>query len=169
MQLSIWCNNNFKHLNVIIMMRRTCSRLCNFNENVDKSIMKHLSPWWKERVPRRRIRKWCHGNIPVPVLMEVPVQKEVWRERVMQGWWGAPDYGVPTCQCQGKRRATCTEQLRHGVNTSISYNTQHSFTGVVSGLYLWSVCCRNGPSSMRCRGSGRSRDVRSGSRGTWRR
>ena len=75
----------------------------------------------------------------------------------MQGWWGAPDYGVPTCQWQGKRGATCTEQLRHGVNTSISYNTQHSFTGVVSGLYLRSVCCRNGPSSMRCRGSRRSR------------
>ena len=55
--LANWCNNKVKHLNVIIMMRRTCSRLCNFNENVDKSIMKHLSLWWKERVPRQRIQK----------------------------------------------------------------------------------------------------------------
>ena len=46
-------NINCKLLNVVIMMRMTCSSLCNFYENVDKSTMKHLSPWWKERVPRQ--------------------------------------------------------------------------------------------------------------------
>ena len=38
---------------VVIMMRMTWTSLSNFHENVDKNIMKHLSPWWKEG---------CHVN-----------------------------------------------------------------------------------------------------------
>src|SRR3954471_22219914 len=47
---------------VVIMMRMPCASLCNYYENVDKSIKKHLSSWRKESVPRQRQRKWCHGN-----------------------------------------------------------------------------------------------------------
>ena len=35
-------------------MQMTRTRLCNYLIKVDKSIMKHLSLWWKE--------KGCHGN-----------------------------------------------------------------------------------------------------------
>ena len=53
--------------------------------------------------------------------IEMPVQTEKWWERVMQGWWGAPDYRVPTWWWQGKRgqraptnRARCKhEHLIH--------------------------------------------------------
>ena len=63
---------------------------------VDKSIMKHLSPWWKE--------KGCHGddNKTVPRQrsgsgnsIEIPMQRRSVRMRAKDG--GAlPDSGCPT-------------------------------------------------------------------------
>ena len=55
-----------------------CKNYASFKENVDKSIMKHLSPWWKE--------KGCHDNdngngatatFRFRYSIEMPVQKEV--------------------------------------------------------------------------------------------
>ena len=160
-----------KYFNCCYHDANDMNKFVQFLLKLDKSIiMKHLTLWWKG--------KGCHDDESENDAMTTyrfsgsPRGyrcKRKWRERVMQGWWGAPDYEVPTCRWQGKRGATCSEQLRHGVNTSISYNTQHSFTGVVLGLYLCSVHYRSGSSSIRCRGSRRSRDVRSVSRDTWRR
>ena len=47
-------NINFKHLNVVIMMRMTYPRFKQFYENVDMSML------WSSC--RRGGRKGCHGN-----------------------------------------------------------------------------------------------------------
>ena len=47
-------NINFKHLNVVIMMRMTMQVLSNFIKRGQEHVMKHLLPWWNE--------KGCHGN-----------------------------------------------------------------------------------------------------------
>ena len=62
------------------------NKFMQFLLKVDKSIMKHLSPWWKE--------KGCHGNdnengatatFRFRQLIETSVQKKVWRERAKDG------------------------------------------------------------------------------------
>ena len=39
--------------------------------------MRHLSPWRKEKGATAVKRKWCHGNIPVPVAHGDTGAKEV--------------------------------------------------------------------------------------------
>ena len=58
MHLAIWCNNNFKHLNVIIMMRMTCASFMQFYENVDMIRYEAFVIVAETKgVPRQRIRK----------------------------------------------------------------------------------------------------------------
>ena len=72
----------------------------------------------------------------------------------MQGWWGAPDYRVPTCRWHGKER-----QIGHGANISyISYMQGH-LIAVVSG-YTFEAFKRDG--SRFIEGSSRSRADGSG-------
>ena len=147
MHLANWCNNKVKHLNFIIMMRRTCSRLCNFNENVDKSIMKHVViVAEKERgatatitktVPRQRSGS---GNS-----IEIPMQRRSVRMRAKDG--GAlPDTGCPMNRrrCQTREQLTLTGE--YNIQTCISYNTSNRSRMVVLGLYLRSVRFRSGSS-----------------------
>ena len=103
MQLSIWCNNNFKHLNVIIMMRMTCA-----------SFMQYLWKHWhdkiwgichrggNERGATTTNGKWCHGNISVPVAHRDTGVKKVWIYGACKRWWGDPGYRVPTGRWHGK-------------------------------------------------------------------
>ena len=56
-----------------------------------------------------------------------------------------PTTGFPRVDGMANEERAKTS-LGHGANTSISYN-MHSFTGIVSGLYLQSMCYRNGSSS----------------------
>ena len=107
---------------VVIMMRMTCASFMQFLLKVDKSIMKHLSPWWKEKgchrddnetVPRQRSGS---GNS-----IEIPVQRKCDGSVTCDRRWGAPGYRVPTWRWQGKRgkraptnRARCKhEHLIH--------------------------------------------------------
>ena len=57
--------------------------------------MKHLSPWRKEKGATTVKRKWCHGNIPVPVTHGGTGAKGSGRERVMQDGGVIPDSGFP--------------------------------------------------------------------------
>ena len=61
MHLSIRCNNNFKHLNVIIMMRMTCASFMQFLLKVDMSIKWSICHHGGNE-------KGCHDNVPVPRL-----------------------------------------------------------------------------------------------------
>ena len=111
------------------------------------------------------IRKWCHGSVPVPVTwLRYRCKREVCGSvQKMVGHSGIP--GVPWVDDgdnakEGQCAPTIRARSKH--EHLIHHACIHS-RAVVSGLYLRSVCCRNGTSSMRCRGSRRSRDVRSGS------
>src|SRR4051812_48563447 len=131
--------------------------------------MRHLSPWRKEKGATAAKRKWCHGNdngngatatnpkmmprqhIGSRQLMEIPVQKEACRERVMQDGGVIPATGFPRV---------------NGMETSDNSHTvhliehMHSVMGVVSTVYLRSVHFRDGSRSVPCRGSRRSRASR---------
>ena len=89
-------NINCKHLNVVIMMRMTDVRFKQFYENVDMKMIRSIC--------HRGGRKGCHGNesendatatYRFRQLTEIPVQKEVWRERVMQDGGVIPVTGFP--------------------------------------------------------------------------
>ena len=50
------------------MMRMTCASFMQFYENVDMIRYEAFVIVAETKgVPRQRQRKWCHGNIPVPV------------------------------------------------------------------------------------------------------
>ena len=69
------------------------------------------------------------------------------QERVMQGWWGAPGFRVPTGRRHGKR-GTCKEQFGHGPNIGcISYNTCIRSTGDHLGIIPSKRAFRSGSSS----------------------
>ena len=61
------------------------------------------------------------------------------RERVMQGWWGAPEFRVPTGRWHGKR-GTCKDNSITVQNSSISYNTQAFVHMRSSRGYTFEAC-----------------------------
>ena len=96
--------------------------------------MKHLSPWWKKKGATAVKRKWYHGNISVLIAHGDTGAKEVGVSMSCKDGGVLPDSGFPReVGMANKERAKTS--LGHDANTSISYN-MHSFTGVVSGLYL---------------------------------
>src|SRR3954465_10326778 len=123
-------------LNVVIMMRMTIASFKQFYENVDKSIKKHLSSWRKESVPRQRIRKWCHGNISVPVAHgDTGAKGDVRMCGTCDRRWGDPGYRVPTRWWHGKR-GTCKDNSKTVQNSGITYN-KHSFSEGRLGGYTF--------------------------------
>ena len=65
--------------------------------------------------------------------------KESGRERVMQGWWGAPEFRVPTGRWHGKIEAS-QGQFDHGAKLEhLIQHTSIRSRAVVSWLYLRSV------------------------------
>ena len=137
--LSIWCNNNFKHLNVIIMMRMTCV-----------SFMQYLWKRWhdkiwgichrgkNERVPWQRIRNDATATYRLSGSPRGYRCKRklvwVWHAR----WWGAPEYLVPTCRRQGN------EELAKNISDTVQPRASHTSLNIRSRassrwLYLRSM------------------------------
>ena len=74
----------------------------------------------RKGVPRQRIRKWCHGNISVPVAHGDTGAKGsmawAWHAR----WWGDPGYRVPTRRWHGNEEEHASDNFEHGANAGIS-------------------------------------------------
>ena len=89
-------------------MRMTCASLCNFLLKVDKSIMKHLSPWCKG--------KGCHGNdnkngamaaFQFRYSIEIPTQRESVLNMTSKDGGVISDNEFPHVVGKTKRGATC--------------------------------------------------------------
>ena len=126
------------------------------------------SPWRNQMGATERITKmvpWQHFDDPT-THRDVSA-KESGRERVMQGWWGAPEFRVPTGRWHGKRGASQATTRSRCKHEHLIQPSMHSFTG---GRHLGIIpskhAFRGGSGSKRCRGSRRSRDGRSGSSGS---
>ena len=65
--------------------------------------------------------------------------KESGRERVMQGWWGAPRFRVPIVRRHGKR-GMCKNNSDTVQTYGTSHTTKHSFTGGHLGGYTFEAC-----------------------------
>ena len=119
-------------------MRMTYASFMIFLLKVDKSIKKHLSPWWKGKgchknnnkmVPRQRSSS---GNS-----IEIPMQRRSVRMRAKDG--GAlPDTGCPTSWRQGNKW-----QFEQGANTSIS-NIASIHSRTSSRGYTFEACVIGG-------------------------
>ena len=114
--------------------------------------MKHLSPWWKKKGATAVKRKWCHGNISVPIAHGDTGAKEVGVSVSCKDGGVLPDSGFPRDGGMANEERAKTS-LGHGANTSISYNT-HAF---VHGRRLGVIPSKRAFSgrieSVRCRGS----------------
>jgi len=109
--------------------------------------MKHLSSWRKrKRVPRQRQRKWCPGNILVPItrLRYRCKRASVRMCETCKRWWGAPGYRVPTGRRHGKRGGTCTKQTGTVQTYGSSHTTCIRSRASSRRLYLRSVHFRSG-------------------------
>ena len=97
--------------------------------------MKHLSPWWKKKGATAVKRKWCHGNISVPIAHGDTGAKEVGVSVSCNDGGVLLDSGTTAWQSRNVQRP-----LSETVQTRASLTTHmHSFSDVVSGLYLRSV------------------------------
>src|SRR3954464_5740362 len=105
--------------------------------------MRHLSPWRKEKGATAVKRKWCHGNESENgatatyrfwQLMEIPVQKEACRERVMQDGGVIPATGFPRVSGMETGDNSNTVQTVHIMQH------MHSFTGGRSRRYTFKAC-----------------------------
>ena len=111
----------------------------------------------RRNMPRQHIRKWCHGNISVPVAHRDTSAKGSERERVMQDGGVIPDSGFPRDggmaneEHAQNKRAWC-KHIVHLIHARASHHGH-------LGLYLWSVRFRGGSSSKQCRGSSCSRVI----------
>ena len=116
MQLSIWCNNNFKQSWSCYHDADDMCKVQQFLIKVDKSIMKHLSPWCQGKgVPRWRIRK-VTGTC--------------------KRWWDDPGFRVSHGLVAWKTSDNTDKVQTKGASHPTCI---HAFTGVDSGLYLWNV------------------------------
>ena len=100
--------------------------------------MKHLSPWWMKNCATAVKRKWYHGNISVPIAHGDTGAKEVGVSVSCKDGGVLPDSGFP--RVSGMEVRNVQRPLSETVQTRDPHTTHtHSFTGVVSGLYLRSV------------------------------
>ena len=128
---NINANINFRHFKCCY---HDADDICKFYafyyENVDISMLRSIwSPWRNERgattmttqmVPRQYFDD--------PTTRRDVGAKESGRERVMQGWWGAPGFRFPRDGDMANEERAKTF-LGHGANTGISYNTcMHSIS-----------------------------------------
>ena len=94
-------------------MRMTCTSFYAILRKCwQEHVMKHLVTMAERKgchggetkmVPRQHIRKWCHGNISVPVAHGDTSAKGKVTGASHARWWGAPEYRVPTCRRQGNK------------------------------------------------------------------
>ena len=94
-------NINFKHFKCCY---HDADDICKFYAILWKywheHVMKHLSPW-------KRQRKWCHFNISMTrQLIEMSVQKKVWTYGTCKRRCGDPGYRGPTWRWHGKVQQT---------------------------------------------------------------
>ena len=91
-------------------------------------------------VPWQRQRKWCHGNIPVPVTrLRCRCKRECDGSMSCKDGGGDSGYRMSHVSVAWQPRVV-HETNGHGANTGfISCIRQHSSTAVVSGLYLRGV------------------------------
>ena len=122
--------------------------LCNFYKNVNISMLWSISRHGgMKRVPRRRNKNGATATYPKMMPRHhigTGNSRRYWCKGSVAGackrWWGDPDNRLSTCWWRGKRGATCTDNSDSRQNKGASHTTCiHSFTGVVSGLYLRSV------------------------------
>ena len=66
--------------------------------------MKHLSPWWKKKGATAVKRKWCHGNISVPIAHGDTGAKEVAVSVSCKDGGVLPDSGLPRYDGMATRR-----------------------------------------------------------------
>ena len=96
------------------------------------------SPWRNKRGATATITKM----VPRQHIVSGSSWRYRWKrsghERVMQGWWGAPGFRVPTGRRHGKR-GTCKDNS-NTVRTWASHTTKHSFTGQRLGGYTFEAC-----------------------------
>ena len=153
-------------LNVVIMKRMTYASYMQFYENVDMNML------WS--ICHRGGKKGCHDNefendatatYQFRQLMEIPVQKEVWRERVMQDGGVIPDFGFPQDGgMANKEERAKTTQTRRKIGC-ISYNTCICPRASSRG-YTFEACIFGTDQVWCSSGTRRSRDGHSGSSGT---
>ena len=124
-------------------MRMTYTGLCNFNENVDMSMLWSISHHGgMKRVPRRRnrngatatypkmmpqqhIRKWCHGNISVPVAHRdtgAKGRRDVSESCKMVGWSRLPG----SHRTVARQKRGIARMIRSRCKTRASHST-HAF------------------------------------------
>ena len=84
--------------------------------------MKHLSPWWKKKGATAVKRKWCHGNISVPIAHGDTGAKEVGVSVSCKDGGVLPDCRFPRYGGMAIEERAKTS-LGHGAHTSNSYNT----------------------------------------------
>ena len=119
--------------------------------------MKPLSSWRnKTGATATNPKMMPRQHISDPTTHRDVGAKEIVGERVMQGWWGAPEFRVPTGRWYGKRGASQATIRTRCTHEHFIQHTCIRSRAVVSGLYLQSVHFRGGSSSMRCRGSSRT-------------
>ena len=115
--------------------------LCNLWKCWHKHVMKHLSPWWKKGVPRQRIRKWCHGNISVPVAHGDTGAKRKYADvrnmLKMVGWSRLPgSHGSTAWQT----RRNVHEENGHSATIRFISDNMHSSMGHRLGGYTFEQC-----------------------------
>ena len=135
MHLAIWCNNNFKHFRCYYHDANDMSKLyAEFMKMLAcYNIWGILSPWWKERVPRWWIRKWCHDNISVPVAHRDTDAKGSGSECVMQDDGVIPVAGFPRVDGMATRNSQRTTPTR-GNTWFNSYTASIRSTGGHHGV-----------------------------------
>ena len=141
-------------------MRMTYSSFMQFYENVDMSMLWSIwSPWRNEKGATAAKRKWCHGNIRVPVTrLRYRCKREVWRERVMQDGGCSRIPGSHETVARQKRGIPRTIRTRSKHRVHL---IQHTYIhGRSSHRYTFEACVF-GAERVRCGvdGSRRSRVV----------
>ena len=105
-----------------------------FMKKLNEHDTRHLSPWRKEKGATAVKRKWCHGNIPVPVTHGGTGAKGSERERVMQDDGVIPASGFPQVSGMETSDNSDTVQMAHLIQH------MHSVHGGRLGGYTFEAC-----------------------------
>ena len=129
MQLSIWCNNNFKHLNVIIWCEWHVQVYAIFIKSWQENYETFVTVVERKKGATSTITKWCHGNVSVPVTrLRYRCKGEVCRcVQKMVGCSRIP--GVPRVDGMEARDTTDTVQIKGASHTTQAIVLGRSFRG----------------------------------------
>ncbi len=145
--LVIYCNNNLSIFNCCSHDADVMDKFVQFLLKVDKSIMKHLSPWWKERGatatnPKMMPRQHIGSDSSWRYRCKRKSDESVTCDRR----WGDPGYRVPTRWWHGNEEKHARDNFGHGANISISYNKAFG-PRTSSRCYTFEACVSGGSSS----------------------